>query len=695
MSAQLYNNVTDQLAAALGSADTEIPVVDGSKFTNPAGGDYFPLYIIASNGAHEIVHVTAVSGSTLTALRAQEGTDPLIFAGNEVVQIRPTRQSLRELEQLATTSTGTQTVAGALDSRSINVNSYAELLTINTTILAAGAVAFVAGGEFLWNGSSWRPTGPVPVEAFGTSADWGAAFRGARDYLVSIGGGTIAMSPRTYQVNTTETFVAISISSTTYDPAAELTTLFYLPAGVGLIGVKGRSKIESASGGMASNISLLDYSNAELGGFEFQGAGATNNVAHGISTFVTTDDHEFADLDIHDLFIHDVGSYGLANQYGWGKRVRVRDIRIEDTGADGIDWKVRGSSVEVIDTEDTLLENINVRRFGLRTGFENSNGLGLRGLLMARNIRVYEVEDGAVAINLQPGISDPDGTGEYRRGAHLSVVRGFYVEGVSPKVDATAFNIFDVTGVDVEGGTVKWAKLLSSPETATPPFVEDGGQFRGVTVIPAHGRYGFLLTQPNTSVISCRSISDKEYYDEKRKNLTPGQTVFNLPWDTATVNGVVPVVVKNGEILTSGYTLGATSVTLDAAVVTGDEVIVVFPPVHGFRVEADGCQIAAGCRQDRYHPNRPSFQTQLHVNSGMLSTDFLWDMHPHVNFISMSGTSIIAAIDSELADVNLTIQGQGQGNAQINRPLMFNVPTSSAGLETGEVWSDAGTLKIV
>ena len=133
MPAQLYNNVTDQLAAALGSADTEIAVVDGSKFTSPAVGDYFPLYIIASNGAHEIVHVTAVSGNTLTVLRAQEGTDPLIFAGNEVVQIRPTRQSLRELEQVVTTSTGSQTVAGALDGRVNKGEAGAETITTETT----------------------------------------------------------------------------------------------------------------------------------------------------------------------------------------------------------------------------------------------------------------------------------------------------------------------------------------------------------------------------------------------------------------------------------------------------------------------------------------------------------------------------------------------------------------------------------
>lgn len=119
MAAQLYNNVTDQLSSSVSAAATQISVANGSKFTNPPAGDYFPLHMIASNGSHEIVHVTAVSGNTLTVERAQEGTDPLVFIGNETVQIRPTRQSLRELESIVASSTGLQTVANALDRRGV------------------------------------------------------------------------------------------------------------------------------------------------------------------------------------------------------------------------------------------------------------------------------------------------------------------------------------------------------------------------------------------------------------------------------------------------------------------------------------------------------------------------------------------------------------------------------------------------
>lgn len=120
MAAILYNNVTDTLGASAGASDTTLTVTDGSKFTDPGAGNYFPMYVIAGSGAHEIVHVTGVSGSDLTVIRAQEDTDPLTFAGGETVQIRATSQSLRELdasEMSVTTSTGDQTVPGAMDDR--------------------------------------------------------------------------------------------------------------------------------------------------------------------------------------------------------------------------------------------------------------------------------------------------------------------------------------------------------------------------------------------------------------------------------------------------------------------------------------------------------------------------------------------------------------------------------------------------
>lgn len=178
MAAQLYNNVTDQLSSSVSAAATQINVVNGSKFTNPPTGDYFPLYIIASNGAHEIVHVTSVSGNTLTVERAQEGTDPLVFVGNETVQIRPTRQSLRELEQIVNSSTGSQSVSESLDSRVVFAESIDDLDGLTPSASEGQRVATELEGQYKFIMGQWERVGGdnVTVRIPTDYPDWQAAF---------------------------------------------------------------------------------------------------------------------------------------------------------------------------------------------------------------------------------------------------------------------------------------------------------------------------------------------------------------------------------------------------------------------------------------------------------------------------------------------------------------------------------------
>ena len=120
MTAVMFNNVTDTLAEAVDHDALTITVSNGGRFTDPGEGNYTPLYLLDSDGSYEIVHVTAVSGDTLTVLRAQEGTSPRLFLAGEAVQVRLTEQALAEVDASGMSvenSDGTQTVARALDSR--------------------------------------------------------------------------------------------------------------------------------------------------------------------------------------------------------------------------------------------------------------------------------------------------------------------------------------------------------------------------------------------------------------------------------------------------------------------------------------------------------------------------------------------------------------------------------------------------
>lgn len=135
MTAVMFNNVTDTLAEAVDHDALTITVSNGGRFTDPGEGNYTPLYLLDSDGSYEIVHITAVSGDTLTVLRAQEGTSPRLFLVGDTVQVRLTKQALEELDAAGMgveTSTGPQTVAEALDDRVNKGEVGEELITTQT-----------------------------------------------------------------------------------------------------------------------------------------------------------------------------------------------------------------------------------------------------------------------------------------------------------------------------------------------------------------------------------------------------------------------------------------------------------------------------------------------------------------------------------------------------------------------------------
>lgn len=122
MAAQIYNNTFDTLATDIDSVVTSFDVSSGD-IPAVAAGDYIPIHVIrASDKALEIMHVTDVSGTTLTVDRAAEppGDSPITFKSGDRVEIRPTRQSLAETDvsgNEVTSSSGTQLVHAALDDR--------------------------------------------------------------------------------------------------------------------------------------------------------------------------------------------------------------------------------------------------------------------------------------------------------------------------------------------------------------------------------------------------------------------------------------------------------------------------------------------------------------------------------------------------------------------------------------------------
>jgi rRNA-processing protein FCF1 len=104
------NNANTTLASSLTNVATTMSVTSASAFPSPTGSQYFycTLADAATQTTIEIVKVTAVSGTTFTIVRGQDGTSGTAFASGAVVSLRLVRASLNDFPKLDETNTFTQ-----------------------------------------------------------------------------------------------------------------------------------------------------------------------------------------------------------------------------------------------------------------------------------------------------------------------------------------------------------------------------------------------------------------------------------------------------------------------------------------------------------------------------------------------------------------------------------------------------------
>lgn len=100
MSMKFKNNAGSKLADVLTSDATTITVLTGTGANFPSissNKDYFHATIVGDNGDMEIVRVTAVSGDTLTVIRAQEDTTAKEWPANTRIENRITAEFLNQV----------------------------------------------------------------------------------------------------------------------------------------------------------------------------------------------------------------------------------------------------------------------------------------------------------------------------------------------------------------------------------------------------------------------------------------------------------------------------------------------------------------------------------------------------------------------------------------------------------------------
>ena len=101
MGIQFSNLATTTLSSSITAYATSIDVTDGSVFPALSSGDFFYATLDTPPSATEIVKVTALSGNTLTVVRAQDGTSATSHASGDTIALRLVAAVLESLRDNA------------------------------------------------------------------------------------------------------------------------------------------------------------------------------------------------------------------------------------------------------------------------------------------------------------------------------------------------------------------------------------------------------------------------------------------------------------------------------------------------------------------------------------------------------------------------------------------------------------------
>ena len=149
------NNANTTLASSLTNVATTMSVTSASAFPSPTGSQYFycTLADAATQTTIEIVKVTAISGTTFTIVRGQDGTSGTAFSSGAVVSLRLVRASLNDFPKLDETNTftfaPTFNTALAVGSGGTGLTS----LTANYIPYGNGTSAFSSSASFNFDGT--------------------------------------------------------------------------------------------------------------------------------------------------------------------------------------------------------------------------------------------------------------------------------------------------------------------------------------------------------------------------------------------------------------------------------------------------------------------------------------------------------------------------------------------------------------
>ena len=179
------NNCNTTLSSSITNVATTMSVTSATGFPAPTGSQYFycTLADAATQTTIEIVKVTAVSGTTFTIVRGQDGTTGTIFASGAVVSLRLVAASLNDFPKLdeANTFTTAQTFSSAPITSTLTGFVYGNGASAQTVATTAQALSLIGtlpvanGGTGVTSSTGTSKTVLSSLPSFDTTIGIGAA----------------------------------------------------------------------------------------------------------------------------------------------------------------------------------------------------------------------------------------------------------------------------------------------------------------------------------------------------------------------------------------------------------------------------------------------------------------------------------------------------------------------------------------
>lgn len=210
-----------------------------------------------------------------------------------------------------------------------------------------------------------------------------------------------------------------------------------------------------------------------------------------------------------DLLIRRWGGYGLGLQNGNPVNVTVENVRVRDTGADGIDVKTRHSLG--VAPFGNIMRNVDIQRFGTRVN--GQVGIDIRGRWDLSGITIRDwgsTQNSTVGIRFRSHNPDPEAE-EWPNGGAYSTLDGFQILASTDLVtgNGTKYGIqVPTSGVRISNGSIEDCSQGIYVTSGGNQSVE-GNYISGVRVMRSY-QYGIWLYRDgetigsrNTVVLGC------------------------------------------------------------------------------------------------------------------------------------------------------------------------------------------------